>query len=47
MFIVSQENQIIPIQIKVSNKVTTAALFVFNTKLAYNALLGRDRIHSN
>uniref|UniRef100_A0A2N9IAB2 Reverse transcriptase domain-containing protein n=1 Tax=Fagus sylvatica TaxID=28930 RepID=A0A2N9IAB2_FAGSY len=38
---------IIPIQIKVGSKVNTAAFFVVNTKSAYNALLGRDWIHSN
>jgi hypothetical protein len=38
---------IIPIQIKVGSKVNTSAFFVVNTKLAYNALLGRDWIHSN
>jgi hypothetical protein len=38
---------IIPIQIKVGSKVNTTAFFVVNTKSAYNALLGRDWIHSN
>jgi hypothetical protein len=38
---------IIPIQIKVGSKINTAAFFVVNTKSAYNALLGRDWIHSN
>jgi hypothetical protein len=38
---------IIPIQIKVGSKVNTTAFFVVNTKLTYNALLGRDWIHSN
>ena len=39
--------EIILIQIKVESKVNTVAFFVINTKLAYNALLGRDWIHSN
>jgi hypothetical protein len=39
--------RIIPIQIKVGSKVNNAAFFVVNTKSAYNALLGRDWIHSN
>jgi hypothetical protein len=39
--------EIILIQIKVESKVNTAAFFVVNTKSAYNALLGRDWIHSN
>jgi hypothetical protein len=38
---------IIPIQVKVGSKVTTTAFFVVNTKSVYNALLGRDWIHSN
>jgi hypothetical protein len=38
---------IIPIQIKMGSKVNTATFFVVNTKSAYNALLGRDWIHSN
>jgi hypothetical protein len=37
----------IPIQIKVGGKVNTIAFLVVNTKSAYNALLGRDWIHSN
>ena len=36
-----------PIEVKVGNKVATVAFFVFNTDSAYNALLGRDWIHSN
>ena len=38
---------IIPIQTKVGSKVNTTTFFVVNTKLAYNALLGRDWIHTN
>jgi hypothetical protein len=38
---------IIQIQIKVGSKVNTTAFFIVNTKSAYNALLGRDWIHSN
>jgi hypothetical protein len=38
---------IISIQIKVGSKVNTTAFFVVNTKFAYNALLGKDWIHSN
>ena len=38
---------VIPIEIKAGSKVATVAFFVVNTDLAYNALLGRDWIHSN
>ena len=38
---------IISIQIKVGSKVNTTAFFVVNTKSTYNALLGRDWMHSN
>ena len=38
---------LIPIEVKVSSKVATVAFFVVNTDSAYNALLGRDWIHSN
>ena len=38
---------VIPIEVKVGSKIATVAFFVVNTDLAYNALLGRDWIHSN
>jgi hypothetical protein len=38
---------VIPIEVKVGSKVATVAFFVVNTDSAYNALLGRDWIHSN
>jgi hypothetical protein len=38
---------VIPIKVKVDSKVATIAFFVVNTNSAYNALLGRDWIHSN
>uniref|UniRef100_A0A2N9F0K1 Reverse transcriptase domain-containing protein n=1 Tax=Fagus sylvatica TaxID=28930 RepID=A0A2N9F0K1_FAGSY len=38
---------VIPIEVKVGSKVATEAFFVVNTDSAYNALLGRDWIHSN
>jgi hypothetical protein len=38
---------VIPIEIKVGSKVATVAFFVVNTDSTYNALLGRDWIHSN
>ena len=38
---------VIPIEVKVGSKMATVAFFVVNTDLAYNALLGRDWIHSN
>jgi hypothetical protein len=38
---------VIPIEVKVGSKVAKVAFFVVNTDLAYNALLGRDWIHSN
>jgi hypothetical protein len=38
---------VIPIEVKVGSKIATIAFFVVNTDLAYNALLGRDWIHSN
>ena len=38
---------IIPIQIKVRSTDNITTFFVVNTKSAYNALLGRDWIHSN
>jgi hypothetical protein len=37
---------VIPIKVKVGSKIATVAFFVVNTDLAYNALLGRDWIHS-
>ena len=36
-----------PIEVKVGSKVAKVAFFVVNTDSAYNALLGRDWIHSN
>jgi hypothetical protein len=38
---------VIPIKVKVGSKVAIVAFFVVNTDSAYNALLGRDWIHSN
>jgi hypothetical protein len=38
---------VIPIEVKVGSKIATVAFFVVNTDSAYNALLGRDWIHSN
>ena len=38
---------IIPVELKVGNKITNVVFFVFQTKAAYNALLGREWIHSN
>ena len=38
---------VIPIEVKVGSKVAIVAFFVVNTDSAYNALLGRDWIHSN
>ena len=38
---------VIPIEVKVGSKIATIAFFVVNTDSAYNALLGRDWIHSN
>jgi hypothetical protein len=38
---------VIPIVVKVDSKIATVAFFVVNTDSAYNALLGRDWIHSN
>jgi hypothetical protein len=38
---------VIPIEVKVGSKVAIIAFFVVNTNSAYNALLGRDCIHSN
>ena len=38
---------VIPIEVKVGSKVATVAFFVVNTDSVYNALLGRDWIHSN
>ena len=38
---------VIPIEVKVGSKVATVAFFVVNTDSTYNALLGRDWIHSN
>ena len=38
---------VIPIEVKVGSKIATVAFFVVNTDSTYNALLGRDWIHSN
>ena len=38
---------VIPIEVKVGSKVATVAFFVVITNSAYNALLGREWIHSN
>ena len=38
---------IIPIEVEVGSKVAMVAFFVVNTGLAYNALLGKNWIHSN
>ena len=38
---------VIRIEVKVGSKVATVAFFVVNTDPAYNALFGRDWIHSN
>ena len=38
---------IIPVELKVGNKITNVAFFFVHTKAAYNALLGREWIHSN
>ena len=38
---------IIPVELKVGNKITNVPFFVVDTKAAYNALLGREWIHSN
>ena len=38
---------IIPIELKVGNKITNVAFFVVHTKATYNALLGKEWIHSN
>ena len=35
------------VELKVENKITNVAFFVVYTKAAYNALLGRECIHSN
>ena len=43
----TKTKSVIPIEVKVGNKVAIIAFFVVNTNLAYNALLGRDWIHSN
>uniref|UniRef100_A0A2N9F3D7 Peptidase A2 domain-containing protein n=1 Tax=Fagus sylvatica TaxID=28930 RepID=A0A2N9F3D7_FAGSY len=44
---VTKTKGVIPIEVKVGSKVATVAFFVVNTDSAYNALLGRDWIHSN
>ena len=38
---------VIPIEVKIGSKIATVAFFVVNTDSAYNALLGKDWIHSN
>ena len=38
---------VILIEVKVGSKVATVAFFIVNTNSAYDALLGRDWIHSN
>jgi hypothetical protein len=38
---------VIPIEVKVGSKIAIVAFFVVNTDSTYNALLGRDWIHSN
>ena len=43
----TKTKRVIPIKVKVGSKVATVAFFVVNINLAYNALLGRDWIHSN
>ena len=43
----TKTKRVIPIEVKVGSKVAIVALFVVNTDSTYNALLGRDWIHSN
>jgi hypothetical protein len=43
----TKTKRVIPIKVKVGRKVAIIAFFVVNTDSAYNALLGRDWIHSN
>ena len=43
----TKTKRVIPIEVKVGSKVAIIAFFVVNTDSAYNALLGRDWIHSN
>ncbi|KAK7832028.1 hypothetical protein CFP56_026761 [Quercus suber] len=38
---------IIPVELKVGNKITNVTFFFVHTKAAYNALLGREWIHSD
>jgi hypothetical protein len=43
----TKTKRVIPIEVKVGSKIATVAFFVVNIDSVYNALLGKDWIHSN